>query len=210
MPAPLGMSVAPTGSVAIRRLPAFRAAVPRRAAMFRMNIRFCICAPTSRRMDTRRLGRAPEVIYCEVLGSGSKPAANKDPRQFRTLDVLVNRRDDVGIDVAHRGDQPDGKPATKESHREPVRVGVDRKATQDLIPDHDDARLRHAPHNDRECPDPLTNAARALRPSRGASFPWEKASRSRFSMKPRRPDGKPRGRRCSTSSMKPQVYLSAS
>src|SRR3979411_2691744 len=103
----------------------------------------------------------------------------------------MNRRDDIGIDVAHRRDHADRKTTTKKAHRGPVRVSVDGEAPEDLIPHDDDARLRHAFHNGRECPDPPTNAARALRLSAGASFPWEKASRSRSWKSRRLLDGKP-------------------
>src|SRR5438067_6835995 len=145
------------------------------------------------------------IIWCRA-----ESAADVDSGEFGSAHVLLNRRDDVFVDIADGGDQADGEAGLEETACQPVAIGIDGKAADDLVADDDDARFGHAPHNDIQCPDPPTNAARASNGSPGGSFLSAKRSLSPSSTNAARPDGRHRASSCSTCSTRPPVCPPAS
>src|SRR5437868_2844112 len=84
-----------------------------------------------------------------VVRRWSKPAADEDARQLWTTDVIADGVNDVGIEITDGGHQANRESAGKQATGEPVGVGIHSEAAQNLVADDDDARLRHALHNDR-------------------------------------------------------------
>src|SRR5207237_9282997 len=161
-------------------------------------------------IDEPLIQGACECHVRSVVGRRTKPTTYEDARQLWMGHVVTDGSDDVGVDIPDGCHQAHRVSDVKETAREPVGVRVDGKAAKNLVADDDDARLRHAPHNDRECPDPPTNAARASKLSPGASFLSAKASRSPSSMRRRRQGASCRASTYSPCWMRPPDFRPAS
>src|SRR5207244_12433768 len=94
--------------------------------------------------------------------------------ECRSGRVGTDSSDYVSVDISDGGHHAYRVSGSKQAAGQPVGVGVDGKAREDLVPDDDDARLRHAPHNDRGMPRSAYERSKGVETVTWSEFPLGK------------------------------------